>query len=61
MRFHELRTYTSLRRFNYKFNQLELNGSRYPVVAQKLSHDQTRSNTEFEYQQSLEMTPTQTG
>ena len=33
--------YRSLRRFDYRLNQLELNGSREPVVAEKLLHWQT--------------------
>ena len=42
--------YKSLRRLDYKFDQLELNE---PVVAEKLSRGQM-SNTEFEEQRSFE-------
>ena len=33
-----IHAHTSLRRFYYTLNQLELNDSREPVVAEKLSH-----------------------
>ena len=40
----------SLKPFNYKSNQLKPNGTHEPVVAEKFSHSQMWSNTEFEQQ-----------
>ena len=35
----------SLRRFDYRLNQLQLNSSREPVVAEKLPHVECRVRT----------------